>query len=230
MMAGLETAMKKFEAGLVLGKEQFLIAEILHEQMGTLAYQGASLQLQLKMQQDAQRNRAGSQRCQKKADQYFTEAKFHLSKAHEKNWTTTLTRQWQGAGMLAAMEWRDGQKDEAIQRLNGCKSVGNGDPLYWQMLAWMLLEHQQVSDAMLAANEGVSKHEGNMALKSLADAIANQKPIDTFEFGMMWYSMFPEQLTLENAMRMQAQGPNQGDMPPMNRQMRRALKKKGYTV
>ena len=74
MMAGLETAMKKFEAGLVLGKEQFLIAEILHEQMGTLAYQGASLQLQLKMQQDAQRNRAGSQRCQKKADQYFTEA------------------------------------------------------------------------------------------------------------------------------------------------------------
>lgn len=230
MMSGLEEAIKKFEAGLVLGKEQFLIAEILHEQMGTLAYQGASLQLQLKLQQDAQRNRAGSQRHQKKADQYFAEAKFHLAKAHAKDWTTTLTRQWQGVGMLAAMEWRDGDKDAAIKRLNGCKSVGSGDPLYWQMLAWMQLENNQASDAMIAANEGVAKHESNMALKSLADAIANQKSVDTFEFGMMWYSMFPEQLTLENAMRMQAQAPNQGDMPQMNRQMRRALKKKGYKV
>ena len=230
MMSGLEIAMKKFEEGLVLGKEQFLIEEILHEQMGTLAYQGASLQLQLKLQQDAQRNRSGSHLHQKKADQYFTEAKFHLSKAHEKSWTTTLTRQWQGVGMLAAMEWRAGEKDSALQRLSGCKSVGSGDPLYWQMYAWMLLENNQASDAMIVANEGVSKHESNLPLKSLADSIANQKSVDTFEFGMMWYSMFPEQLTLDIAMRMQAQAANPGDMPQMNRQMRRALKKKGYTV
>ena len=60
----------------------------------------------------------------------------------------------------------------------------------------MLLENEQGSEALLAANEGLTKNESNDGLKYLTDAIANQKSIDTFQFGMMWYSMFPEQLTV----------------------------------
>jgi hypothetical protein len=230
MMSGLEKAMKTFETGLDLAKDQFLIAELAHAQMGALAYQGASLQLQLKLQQDMQKNRAASQRCQKKADQYFGEAKYHLERAHAKDWTLTLVRQWQGVGMLAAMEYRADKKDRAIERLKKCKSVGGSDPLYWQVYSWMMHENGQASDAMLAANEGLSKNEGNTGLVYLADSIANQKSIDTFEFGMMWFSIFPEQLTMDTAMRMQSQAGNTEDMPKMNRQMRRALKKKGYKV
>ena len=230
MMSGLEKALKKFEEALDIAKEQFLIAEMVHAQMGALTYQGASLQLQLKMREDMQRNKAASQRLKKKAEQYFSESKYHLEKAHNKDWTMTLIRQWHGVGMLSAMEFREGKKSEAIARLAKVKSVGSSDPLFWQMYAWMLLENEQGSEAMLAANEGLSKNESNEGLKYLSDAIANQKKVDTFKFGMMWYSMFPEQLTVEIAMKMQSQMPDQGNGPQMNRQMRRAMKKKGYKV
>ena len=230
MMDGLEKALKKFEAALDISKEQFLIAEMVHAQMGALTYQGASLQLQLKMREDMQRNRAAGQRLKKKADQYFSESKYHLEQAHNKDWTMTLIRQWHGVGMLAAMEFREGKKSEAIARLTKVKSVGSSDPLFWQMYAWMLLENEQGSEALLAANEGLTKNESNDGLKYLTDAIANQKSIDTFQFGMMWYSMFPEQLTMEVAMKMQSQMPDQSGGPQMNRQMRRAMKKKGYKV
>ena len=230
MMDGLEKSLKMFEGGLDLAKEQFLIAELVHAQMGALTYQGAALQLQLKLQEDMKRNNAASRRLQKKADQYFSESKYHLEKAHNKEWTLTLIRQWHGVGMLAAMEFNDGKKTEATKRLSKIKSVGSSDPLFWQLYAWMLLENKEVNDAMLAANEGLSKHESNEGLKYLADAIANQKTIDTFKFGMMWYSMFPDQLTVDVAMRMQNQMPDQEGGPTLNRQMRRAMKKKGLKV
>ena len=230
MMTGLENALKKFETALDLSKEQFLIAEMVHAQMGALAYQGASIQLQLKMREDMQGKRAAGQRLKKKAAQYFSESKYHLEKAHNKDWTMTLIRQWHGVGMLAAMEFGEGKKSEAIERLAKVKSVGASDPLFWQMYAWMLLENEQGSEALLAANEGLTKNESNEGLAYLTDAIANQKKVDTFHFGMMWYSMFPEQLTAEVAMKMQSQMPDQAGSPQMNRQMRRAMKKKGYKV
>jgi len=230
MMEGLEKSLKQFEGGLELAKEQFLIAELVHAQMGALTYQGAALQLQLKLQEDMKRNMAASKRLERKAAQYFAESKYHLEKAHNKEWTLTLIRQWHGVGMLAAMEFKDGKKAEATARLSKIKSVGSSDPLYWQLYAWMLLENEQINEAMLAANEGLSKHESNDGLKYLTDAIANQKTIDTFKFGMMWYSMFPDQLTVEVAMRMQNQMPDQEGAPKMNRQMRRAMKKKGLKV
>lgn len=127
--------------------------------------------------------------------------------------------------MLAALEYNEGKKTEAITRLSKIKSVGSSDPLYWQMYAWMLLETEQANDAMLIANEGLSKNESNEGLKYLTDAIANQKPVDTFKFGMMWYSIFPEQLTMEVAMKMQSQMGSTEGGPQMNRQMRRAMKK-----
>ena len=230
MLDGLEGALKKFESALELAKEQFLIAELVHAQMGALTYQGASVQLQLKLQEDAKQNRSGSQRAQKKADQYFSEAKYHFELSHDKEWTMTLIRQWQGVGMLAAIEFRAGETEKALGRMAKVKSVGGEDPLFWQMYAWMLLEAKKINDAMLVANEGVAKHASNEGLKYLADSIANQKSIDTFNFGMMWYSMFPEQLTLQVAMRLQSQMPDQAGSPQMNRQMRRAMKKKGMQI
>ena len=230
MMDGLEKALKKFEGGLELAKEQFLIGELVHAQMGALTYQGAALQLQLKLQEDMKRNKAASKRLERKAAQYFSESKYHLEKAHNKEWTLTLIRQWHGVGMLAAMEFNAGKKTEATTRLSKIKSVGSSDPLYWQLYAWMLLENEQANEAMLVANEGLSKHESNDGLKYLTDAIANQKTIDAFKFGMMWYSMFPDQLTVEVAMRMQNQMPDEDGAPKMNRQMRRAMKKKGLKV
>lgn len=229
ILDSLDKGMKLFEKGLELSKEQFLIAEMVHAQMGALIYQGAALHLQLKMREDMQRNKQGSLRYEKQAKQAFTEAKFHLEKAHAQEWVLTIMRQWQGVGMLAAMEFEGKQIDKALERLSKAKSLGKTDPLYWTMYAWMLDQAEKKSDAMIAANEGVTNCPGNAGLQHMADAIANQKKIDTLQFGVMWFSMFPNQLTLEVAMKLQsqAQANSPESMPQMNRQMRRAAKKQG---
>ena len=73
-----------------------MIAEMVHAQMGALTYQGA-FQLQLQLRRHAAKQ-AASQRLKKKAEQYFSESKYHLEKAHNKDWTMTLIRQWHGVG------------------------------------------------------------------------------------------------------------------------------------
>lgn len=71
MMSGLERSIKRFEDALDLSQEQFLIAELVHAQMGALSYQGAALQLQLKMQEDMKRNTSASQRLKRKPISIF---------------------------------------------------------------------------------------------------------------------------------------------------------------
>ena len=71
MLKGIEQGVKRFERALDLQKEQFLIAEIVHAQIGTLIYQGAALQLQVKMQYEMQNNRTAVQKSIKKAEELF---------------------------------------------------------------------------------------------------------------------------------------------------------------
>lgn len=230
MLSSLDAGLTVFEKGLDLSKEQFLMAEVVHAQMGALLYQGASLVLQLKMQAEMERSRVEVTRQETKAKQYFTQARFHLEKAHSKDWVKTLIRNWQGIGMLAAMEFSEGKKTEAIARLAKCKSIAKEDPLFWGSYTWMLHQNNQKSDAMLAANEGLGHNSHHKGLQKMADAIANQKEIEPIHFGMMWYSVFPEQLTVNIAMKLQSQAPDDGSAPAMNRQQRRAMKKKGYNA
>ena len=226
MLKGIEQGVKRFERALDLQKEQFLIAEIVHAQIGTLIYQGAALQLQVKMQYEMQNNRTAVQKSIKKAEELFAQAKFHLQKAHSHDWVLQIVRNWQGMGMLAAMEFRDGEQELALTHMDKCKGIGKDDPLFWISYAWMLKEAGKSTDALLAANDGLSKNPSNAGLQHLSDAIANQKVIEPIQFGMMWFSIFPEQLTVDIAMKLQSQ--MGGEQPQMNRQMRRAMKKKGY--
>lgn len=230
MLANLESGVKIFEKGLDLSKEQFLMAEVIHAQMGALLYQGASLQLQLKMQEDMRHNKIGATRYESQAKKYFSESRYHLEKAHQKDWVLTLIRNWQGPGMLAVMEFREGKKKEALERMAKCRSVGKDDPLFWGAYTWMLHENDQQSDAMIAVNEGLSKNTAHVGLQKMADAIANKKSIDPIHFGMMWYSIFPEQLTVNVAMKLQSQMNDPNAQPTMNRQQRRMMKKKKYSV
>jgi len=232
MMESLEEGLKIFEGGLSLVKEQFLMKEIIYAQMGALCYQGGSLQMQMRMSEEMKNNRVGISRHETKAKQLFTRSREYLEVAHAKDWVLTIIRNWQGPGMLAAMEFRDGNKEEALGRLSKCKSVGKNDPLFWGVYAWMLQENGQQMDAVIAANEGLEKNENSEPLKRMVASLSNKKEIDTLAFGMMWFSIFPEQLTLSIAMKLQKEAqemgaPGAGD-GTMNRKMRRMMKKKGY--
>ena len=232
MMKALEDGLKIFEGGLSLTKEQYLMKEIVYAQMGALCYQGGSLQMQLRMSEEMKNNRVGMTRHETKAKQLFERAREYLSVAHAKDWVLTLIRNWQGPGMLAAMEFRDGNKEGALSRISKCKSVGKSDPLFWGVYAWMLHENGQLSDALIAANEGLGKNEHSQPLKRMIDSISNKKNIDTQAFGMLWFSIFPEQLTVSIAMKLQQEAQEQGTAGAgdgvMNRKMRRMMKKKGY--
>lgn len=232
MMGALEEGIGIFEQGMSLAKEQFLIKEILYAQMGALCYQGASLQMQMKMGEEMKNNRVGVSRHETKAKQLFTRSRQYLEEAHAKDWVLSILRNWQGPGMLAAMEFREGKKDEALERMNKCKSIGKTDPLFWGAYAWMLHQNNRESDALIAANEGLAKNEGSAPLKRMVDSISNKKEIDTLAFGMLWFSIFPEQLTIPIAMKLQQEAQSMGANGPgdgtMNRKMRRMMKKKGY--
>ena len=230
MVQALEEGLRMFEEGLALGKEQFLLTEIIYAQMGALCYQGASVQLQVKMGEQMKNNRVAVSRCDSKAKQFFGRSREYLERAHSKDWVLTIVRNWQGPGMLAAMEFREGKKKEAIERLSKCKSVGKTDPLFWGVYAFMLHENDQKTDALITVNEGLDKNNGSAALKQMAESISNQKEIDTLAFGMLWFSIFPEQLTVPIAMKLQQEAQEQGANGPdggMNRKMRRMMKKKG---
>jgi hypothetical protein len=231
MMKSLEDGISIFKEGLSLAKHQFLLKEIIYAQMGALCYQGASVQMQMRMGEEMKNNRVGMTRHQTKANQLFGRAKEYLSQAHAKDWVLTIIRNWQGPGMLAAMEYRDGHKEAALERIGKCKSVGKSDPLFWGVYAWMLHENDRGSDALIAANEGLDKNPSSAPLKRMIDSISNQKEIDTLAFGMMWYSIFPEQLTVSAAMKLQQEAQSMGANGPSdgpNRKMRRMMKKKGY--
>jgi hypothetical protein len=94
----------------------------------------------------------------------------------------------------------------------------------------MLHESGRQTDALIAVNEGLGKNENSQPLKRMADSISNKKEIDTLSFGMLWFSIFPEQLTVSIAMKLQQEAQEGANNPggSMNRKMRRMMKKKGY--
>ena len=133
--------------------------------------------------------------------------------------------------MLAAMDHNDGNTKQALERLSKCKSIAADDPLFWGMYAWMLMQDDQPSEALLVISSGLDKNKDHPVLKQMSDAIGNKKPVDVSAFGMMWYSIFPDQLDMKAMMRLQqeqAVQPGQADPlaeTNLNRKQRRMLDK-----
>lgn len=203
MLKGIDAALQKLENGMSLASEQFLVKPMLQSQMGALAYQGAGLQLQMKLQSDAMRQTAQSIRRETAAKKYFQRAYKHLAIAHARDWSLQILRSWQGMGMLAAMDHKEGNTKQALERLSKCKGIASDDPLFWGTYAWMLMQDDQASEALLVISSGLDKNKDHQVLKQMSDAIANKKPVDVSAFGMMWYSIFPDQLDMKAMMRLQ---------------------------
>ncbi len=123
------------------------------------------------------------------------------------------SRNWQAQGMLACIDHREKKHDEALSRMEGAKGGGDKDPLYWALYAWLADKGGKKDVALRVANEGVKKNEGSTALKALATALANKRPISIEAFAPGWYQFFPDQspqyLDAQSAnKRAQQQAPN----------------------
>ena len=223
----LDKAIALLEKGFVFKREQFLMEGIVHAQIGALNYQAGGVLMQLRLREEMQRKQSLALRFEKQANGRFSAAKEHLEAAHRREWQTAITRNWQALGMLAAIDVREGEHARAIERLKKVKGPGSSDPLYWGILAWMHHEFGDKTDALLCVNEGLEKNGDSAPLKAMADAIRNQLLLPITDFGVAWFMFFPDQLTPEVAMRMQANQTAMGGDggQALNRAQRRALKK-----
>lgn len=117
----------------------------------------------------------------------YEEARKHLSK--------TWTRNWMAQVQLAAIEWRDGKKTEALKRLDNAKGGGEKEALFWGVFAWMALESGDKDRALQLLSQGLKKLPGNKPLVEMADALRNQRKFQPRVFGDAWYQFFPEQIS-----------------------------------
>ena len=224
----LDEGIQIMKKGFSLSSEQFLMKGILNGQVGALEYQAGSILMQLKLREELQHQSVKARKFQSKANARFKEAKVYLEKANEQSWQTKLTRNWHSMAMLAALQFREGEKEEAIKNLKKVKGPGSSDPLYWGMLTWMLYDNNQPEDGLIAVTEGLSKNEESAALKDMANCIQNKKSLSFVKFGMNWFMFFPDHLTRDAAMKLQMEMQEQGNegAAPMNRAMRRQMKRK----
>jgi preprotein translocase subunit YajC len=103
------------------------------------------------------------------------------------------SRNWQAMAMLSCIDHREKKHDEALGRMEEAKGPGKKDPLFWGLYAWLALKAGKRDLAVRVANEGLQSNEGSDALKAIAAAIANKKPVKVDGFDPGWYQFFPEQ-------------------------------------
>ncbi len=115
-------------------------------------------------------------------------------------------RNWQAVGMLAALELRSKNKDQAVTHMEKAARYGRKDPVMWGLYAYTLLETGDRDRALSVTTEGLKVIDGNGALKDLKSAIANNR-MKKFKwgktFGQAWYSFWPEQIPKKQLMAAQ---------------------------
>ena len=191
--AALERAKAKLKSALPIAKWQFLIEQQIHGQLGQLTYMG-----------DVMR--------QKKD---HSEARSYLEKAWSRDWTSQLT--------LAVIEYKAGDKDDALQRLDKAQSSGSSQVIYWGIWAWMAHERKQTDAALKILSDALKQNENAEPLVAMRDAIANKRTVDISLFGQTWFQFFPEHFQkLPPQKQMELMGSN---APQMNRAQRRAMKR-----
>ena len=149
-------------------------------------------------------------------DQDYASARVHLEKAWSRNWMSSV--------QLAAIDWREDKKTEALARLEKATGPGEKEALFWGVYAWMAAENGDRGKALTIVSEGLKKVPNNKGLSELADALRNDKKIQVSAFGDAWYQFFPEHLSdaQKRAMAEQfAPRPKHGFRPPPQRFPRR---------
>lgn len=130
--------------------------------------------------------------------QDWERARTHLSKAWMRDWTAHT--------MLAVLEFREKKVDEAKKRLEKVSGVARKEAVFWGVYAWILAESGRRDEALAVAARAVKEMPESEAVKSLQDALANDKKIKTKLFAPMWYTFFPDQVPVQKVMGMPQRG------------------------
>ncbi|MFH1469834.1 MAG: hypothetical protein ABIO70_35955 [Pseudomonadota bacterium] len=136
----------------------------------------------------------------------FKAARVHLEKSFSRN--------WMAQGMLAAIDFREGQVDAGVKRLEKVSLFARKEASYWGLYAYILAESKRQDQALEVLGRALKILPENEALKALQQAISNRKKLKMKEFGNSWFTFFPEQVPVR---RVAQQAVQQGRGYPMPR-------------
>jgi hypothetical protein len=119
-------------------------------------------------------------------EQKYTNARPHLEKAWSRN--------WQSHAMLSCIDFREGNKDGAVARMEKLEGVASKEGVYWGLAVWLALEAGKRDKALQLLAKGVVAAPGSEPLKQMDVAVRNGKAPDVHAFAPTWYHFFPEQV------------------------------------
>ena len=126
-------------------------------------------------------------------------ARKHLSQAWK--------RDWRARTMLAALNHREGQKEDALELMDQITSYGGKDPVFWALYAYIAVEAKKRDQALSIINAGLKKCPDSTGLKELQGTIANKKKLKMKAFAPTWYQYFPEQMPRSQMQKYSGQQP-----------------------
>lgn len=181
-------ARQQLEAALALGKEQFLVAEQVHGQLGMLDYMEA-------MQPCVEAVAMGK----RPPALTVIGAKLGLAREHfEKSWS----RDWRSKALLAIIQHREGKAADANATMEKTATHAEKEPIFWAVWAWLLNEAKDREAALKVIGRGLTGSPGNAHLTAIQEALSNQKRPDFTVFGDAWIQFFPDQVSREQLFEM----------------------------
>ena len=191
--SAIDRASTIIKSALPKSKWQFLVGRQLQGQLGQLAYMKANM----------------------RQSKDFSEAKGHLLKS----WT----RDWLSQTILAVVLHKEKQSTEALGRMEGAKSGGSGQALYWAIYAWIAKASGDVDRCLAVLKEGLDANKEHDGLTQFRDAAANGSELPIQAFSPQWFQFFPlhiQKLPYEEQRKLMG-----ANAPEMNRAQRRAMKR-----
>jgi len=116
----------------------------------------------------------------------WPEARIHLAKSWK--------RDWRARTMLAALDHRQGNKEQSLERMASLTSHGGKDPVFWALYAYIAVESKKRDLALEVINQGLQKCKESPGLVELQKTVANKKKMKMKAFAPTWYQYFPEQM------------------------------------
>jgi tetratricopeptide (TPR) repeat protein len=102
---------------------------------------------------------------------------------------------------LGCIDWRRGQKAEAVKRFEAAASASSQDVTVYVVWGTLLARDSQHTAALEVMAKGLKAVPDNKVLKELQGRIANKKKVEVERFGETWYQFFPEEYAQKMRMR-----------------------------
>ncbi len=118
----------------------------------------------------------------------------------------SFSRNWVAKAMLAAIEYRERKLDRAVRIMEKISGPAKKEAVFWGLYAYMLVERGKRDQSLDVLARGMKAMPDSEALKAMRNMVSNKKKLRMKIFGQMWYTFFPEHMSMRRYAHMAQQG------------------------